>query len=529
MSNHRIKLIALMSAIAGYLASPGLAQSSQTQTADQPSATSSSAPASTPAPDVGATSTSPATTTTSGDRDFRESQSATGRSATGTTQSTEWSASTGAAASGYAAMSMDTVRRASDDEAKDRSFRDFKGKKVRGSDGEDLGKINDFVIDTQSGKIAGVVISTGGILGIGDKLRIVEQSHFQGTATADELSVQIDKAGFEALPVVTERELDSGQFSLSGGTSASVGTQSATASADSPATVSFDADAARTSDQYASSSQFASGSQFARASKLQGKDIHAGEEEVGEIDAIVIDLQQGHAMALVDVEDDFAGTDGKFLVPISKLEINAEDDDRVSTTLSRSDFAMGSSATDETLQPTGRSDTTSDVTSSTYGSTTAGTSASDTSSATYGSTTPGAPDSDPRAAEYGSTTPRATDSDPRSATYGSTTQDMDTERSQSVAGTSTARDEDLSPTGATSADQYPSADSQMLSVSTTIRTELDRDATLSREDVRVTPKDDKIVLEGTVSSDDAKKQIEELAKRNAGETKIENKIKVRNN
>jgi hypothetical protein len=45
----------------------------------------------------------------------------------------------------------------------------IKGEKVTNMAGEDLGKIDDLMIDQENGKIAYVVISFGGFLGMGDK------------------------------------------------------------------------------------------------------------------------------------------------------------------------------------------------------------------------------------------------------------------------------------------------------------------------------------------------------------------------
>lgn len=44
------------------------------------------------------------------------------------------------------------------------------GDKVMSSDGEDVGKIKDIMLDVSSGRIAYAVMSSGGFLGIGDKL-----------------------------------------------------------------------------------------------------------------------------------------------------------------------------------------------------------------------------------------------------------------------------------------------------------------------------------------------------------------------
>jgi sporulation protein YlmC with PRC-barrel domain len=44
------------------------------------------------------------------------------------------------------------------------------GDKVLSSDGDDIGKIKDIMLDVRSGRIAYAVLSSGGFLGIGDKL-----------------------------------------------------------------------------------------------------------------------------------------------------------------------------------------------------------------------------------------------------------------------------------------------------------------------------------------------------------------------
>jgi sporulation protein YlmC with PRC-barrel domain len=44
------------------------------------------------------------------------------------------------------------------------------GDSVRNADGDDLGKIEDLMVDTATGKVVYAVLSFGGFLGVGDKL-----------------------------------------------------------------------------------------------------------------------------------------------------------------------------------------------------------------------------------------------------------------------------------------------------------------------------------------------------------------------
>src|SRR6185437_6789 len=44
------------------------------------------------------------------------------------------------------------------------------GDKILSTDGDEVGKVKDIMLDVQAGRIAYVVMSSGGFLGIGDKL-----------------------------------------------------------------------------------------------------------------------------------------------------------------------------------------------------------------------------------------------------------------------------------------------------------------------------------------------------------------------
>lgn len=50
------------------------------------------------------------------------------------------------------------------------------GDRVMSSDGHDIGKLKDIMLDVRSGRIAYAVLSTGGFLGIGDKLLAIPWS-----------------------------------------------------------------------------------------------------------------------------------------------------------------------------------------------------------------------------------------------------------------------------------------------------------------------------------------------------------------
>ena len=70
----------------------------------------------------------------------------------------------------------------------------IKGLRVHNFAGEDLGKVDELACDLDTGRIAYVVVSLGGFLGIGDKLFAVPWELFTVRAGEPVLFVDIDKA-----------------------------------------------------------------------------------------------------------------------------------------------------------------------------------------------------------------------------------------------------------------------------------------------------------------------------------------------
>lgn len=67
------------------------------------------------------------------------------------------------------------------------------GDTVQNSQNENLGSVQDLMIDLQGGRIAYVVISHGGVLGIGDKLFAVPWNAFSLDAEGRNLLLEVDK------------------------------------------------------------------------------------------------------------------------------------------------------------------------------------------------------------------------------------------------------------------------------------------------------------------------------------------------
>ena len=67
------------------------------------------------------------------------------------------------------------------------------GDSVRNSAGEDLGKIDELMIDIPSGKVAYAVLSSGGFLGMGDKLFAIPWSALTVDEDAKCFVLEVDK------------------------------------------------------------------------------------------------------------------------------------------------------------------------------------------------------------------------------------------------------------------------------------------------------------------------------------------------
>ena len=76
----------------------------------------------------------------------------------------------------------------------------LEGDRVRNPAGDDLGKIEEIMIDLDTGQIAYVVVSFGGFIGIGDKLFAVPWSAFAIDTREHEFILDVDRSALEKAP-----------------------------------------------------------------------------------------------------------------------------------------------------------------------------------------------------------------------------------------------------------------------------------------------------------------------------------------
>jgi sporulation protein YlmC with PRC-barrel domain len=74
------------------------------------------------------------------------------------------------------------------------------GDRVRNASGEDLGKIEDLMIDVQNGRVAYAVLSFGGIIGVGDKLFAIPWQALSLREDEHKFVLDVDKDTLENAP-----------------------------------------------------------------------------------------------------------------------------------------------------------------------------------------------------------------------------------------------------------------------------------------------------------------------------------------
>jgi len=74
------------------------------------------------------------------------------------------------------------------------------GKTVRGADGEEVGEIEDLILNPQSGQIERAVIGVGGFLGVGERQVAVDWKQIQPAPQSEDLQTSLTKADVEKMP-----------------------------------------------------------------------------------------------------------------------------------------------------------------------------------------------------------------------------------------------------------------------------------------------------------------------------------------
>lgn len=377
------------------------------------------------------------------------------------------------------------------DDYEERTLDGIAGRDVVGQGNEKLGEVNDVVIDPRDGTIAYVVVSSGGLLGIGDDLRVLPANALE--VRDGFFAALMDRLAFKELPVVTEEELELGHFAANAGvTQRSLhgsGAVTAPSPADKPAT-------------RAANRPGFSRAALTRAGILREREVRNGDRLVGVLEEVIFDFRGGQASAVLDANDEFTGTKGLFVVPFDKLQFEATRPETIATTLDRVDFAHVYSeigAVGQTLG--GRAD-------------------------------------NPRVISPPEDAPIAWDNPPAENIEDNDRPSDDTldvgespippaKPGRIAAGESPVAARPLEATGRRTNTPATGADANLEAAGRAVRRAIDTDASVGREEVHVSVADGKLVLQGKVVSEAVKERIETLAQDAAGDAELESRIMVR--
>lgn len=224
------------------------------------------------------------------------------------------------------------------------SANEMTGMAVTNRSGENLGRIKDFVIDTQSGQVVYAVVGSGGVAGIGEKLHAVPVQALSHSTAGDRESMTLDveASRWAQAPRFSKDRLTSLQQDQQGRSiheyygqtwraGPSVSMNNPVRNQGSQAGTTAGRQETRSLDTQSQ------GGRLALASNLIGKNIRSGSQSVGEIEDVIVQLESGSAAALLDPDNDFAGSDQKYIVPLNRLTLS--ENNMLTANLQRSDFS----------------------------------------------------------------------------------------------------------------------------------------------------------------------------------------------
>ncbi len=213
------------------------------------------------------------------------------------------------------------------------SARDIIGKDVRSLLGDDLGEVKDLVASPNSGKIVYVLVGTGGVLGIGEQIRVVPFAAFtlkNSTSENGALILDVSKIRWEDAPLHRESEIDA--LALEG---RGRGVFDYYGQNWNHEMVQIDAAVAGQSHR------------LMRVSALIGNNIKNAGQDVGKVDDVIVNLSSHRASALLDANDDYVHSKEKFLINFNQILGSPDRKEIFATPLTRKDFEHAKPARDD--------------------------------------------------------------------------------------------------------------------------------------------------------------------------------------
>ena len=199
----------------------------------------------------------------------------------------------------------------------------YLGAPVVGVSDEELGEIRDFLAGERTSRLAFAVVSSGGVLGLGNTLRLVPIRALQWSSQDERFTINVSTDEWRELLTISEQDFEEHRIAITGkDPDRREPRETATTATSTPA--------------FTGSAAF--NRRLMRVGALPGTDVQVLDTYVGEIEDVILDLRAGRVRALLDPDREYAGKGNKVLVPLRKF-VFAERGERLAhTTLTRSDF-----------------------------------------------------------------------------------------------------------------------------------------------------------------------------------------------
>lgn len=212
---------------------------------------------------------------------------------------------------------------AAKDHSRGQSSRELIGQDVKNALGEGLGQVKDLVIDARAGRIVYALVASGGLLGVGEKIRPVPFAAFRDTYRADgDLVLEIERSRWDSVPAIRESEIDS------------LLNESRAQAVFSHFGIDWKDEMKRGRGESSDRTP-----KLLRVSRLNNKDVINAGQQVGKIEEVVLNFETRRASVLIDPNDDYTGTDQKFIIDFAQLSPSLDEPQKLTTTLTRAEFA----------------------------------------------------------------------------------------------------------------------------------------------------------------------------------------------
>jgi len=195
------------------------------------------------------------------------------------------------------------------------------GKEVLSSDNQKIGKLENFVVDLDSGKILYAVVGSGGVLGAGEKKFAVAPQAFNEPQN-DNITLKVDKARLQSAPQFTSeinKDQEMGKASFVNqvhqyfAQSISDRASSAASSAISSDTMEY--------------------KNVLKADDLIGMKLkNSSGAELGKVDTLAVDLSQGHIVYVILSPDSILNLLGSQYLALPPSSLMASTDRKALTT-----------------------------------------------------------------------------------------------------------------------------------------------------------------------------------------------------